>query len=113
MTGRRMSSRACEALARGGVWLLPEEAITSHGPIGRQAQKGSLHRFDRLRTYIVCATPFASQPTLLRYLPEITWETEVWSANAPTHPVPFNGGRLLGQYTAEGKSRERAGLCNA
>jgi adenine-specific DNA-methyltransferase len=76
-------------------------------------QKGLLHRFDRLRTDIVCATPFASQPTLLRYLPESTWETEVWSANAPTHPVPFNGGRLLGQYTAEGKSRERAGLCNA
>jgi hypothetical protein len=40
-----------------------------------------------------------------RYLDSISWETEVWVADAPTHLIHFNGERFLGPYTAAG-SRE-------
>jgi len=33
-----------------------------------------------------------------RYISEISWETEVWCADAPTHLIHFNGERFLGPY---------------
>jgi hypothetical protein len=32
------------------------------------------------------------------YLPAISWETEVWTAEAPDHLIHFNGERFLGPY---------------
>ena len=37
-----------------------------------------------------------------RYLSEISWETEVWCADAPSHLIHFNGERFLGPYEKEG-----------
>ena len=34
----------------------------------------------------------------MRYLPEISWETEVWIAESPTHMIHFDGERFLGPY---------------
>jgi hypothetical protein len=31
-------------------------------------------------------------------LRDISWETEVWVAEAPTHLIHFNGERFLGPY---------------
>jgi hypothetical protein len=50
-------------------------------------------------------TAFASRTIMSRYLDSISWETEVWVADAPTHLIHFNGERFLGPYTAAG-SRE-------
>lgn len=33
-----------------------------------------------------------------RWLPDISWETEVWVADAPSHMIHFNGERFLGPY---------------
>ena len=33
-----------------------------------------------------------------RYLGEISWETEVWVADAPSHLIHFDGERFLGPY---------------
>jgi len=30
------------------------------------------------------------------YLSDISWETEVWVAEAPSHMIHFNGERFLG-----------------
>lgn len=32
------------------------------------------------------------------FLPHISWETEVWIAEAPDHLIHFNGKRFLGPY---------------
>jgi len=32
------------------------------------------------------------------YLSEISWETEVWVAEAPSHLIHFYGARFLGPY---------------
>ena len=33
-----------------------------------------------------------------RYLSDISWETEVWCADAPSHLIHFDGERFLGPY---------------
>jgi len=33
-----------------------------------------------------------------QYLAEISWKTEVWCADAPTHLIHFDGERFLGPY---------------
>ena len=36
--------------------------------------------------------------TMLKYLDDISWETEVWIAETPSHMIHFNGERFLGPY---------------
>ena len=40
---------------------------------------------------------------MARYLPIIAWETEVWTAEAPSHLIHFNGERFLGPYAQDGR----------
>ena len=35
---------------------------------------------------------------MMKYLDDISWETEVWVAESPTHLIHFNGERFLGPY---------------
>lgn len=79
-------------------WLVLVEAVTSHGPVNPK-------RVDELRVLfagasagLVFVTAFESRQALGRYLGEISWETEVWLADAPSHMVHFDGQRYLGPY---------------
>ena len=38
---------------------------------------------------------------VILYLGEISWETEVWVADAPSHLIHFNGERFLGPYPCD------------
>jgi len=35
---------------------------------------------------------------MVKYLGDISWETEVWIVDAPDHMIHFNGERFLGPY---------------
>jgi hypothetical protein len=79
-------------------WLILIEAVTSHGPVGPK-------RHDELRVLFAGASPglvfvtaFLDRKTLARFIADISWETEVWVAEAPTHLIHFNGERFLGPY---------------
>lgn len=79
-------------------WLVLIEAVTSHGPVNPK-------RIDELRALftgatagLVFVTAFETRQALGRYLGEISWETEVWLADAPSHMVHFDGQRYLGPY---------------
>ena len=49
---------------------------------------------------LVYVTAFPSRGEVMRkYLSVIAWETEVWSTDAPTHLIHFNGSRFLGPYS--------------
>jgi hypothetical protein len=43
-------------------------------------------------------TAFLDRRAMLKYLNDISWETEVWVADSPTHLIHFNGERFLGPY---------------
>ncbi len=79
-------------------WLVLIEAVTSHGPVNPKRRQELSELFARSTAGIVYVTAFLDRRTMTRYLDEISWETEVWIAESPTHLIHFNGERFLGPY---------------
>ncbi len=79
-------------------WLGLIEAVTSHGPVDGK-RRGELKRlFKRATPGLVFVTAFLDRKAMVKYLGDISWETEVWIADAPDHLIHFNGERFLGPY---------------
>jgi adenine-specific DNA-methyltransferase len=79
-------------------WLVLIEAVTSHGPVNPKRREELKKLFFGATVGLVYVTAFPDRKTMVRYLSEIAWETEVWVADAPTHLIHFNGERFLGPY---------------
>lgn len=79
-------------------WILLVEAVTSHGPVDGKRRSELAELFKRCSAGVVYVTAFTTRAELARYLGEISWETEVWVAEAPTHMIHFDGVRFLGPY---------------
>jgi hypothetical protein len=79
-------------------WLILIEAVTSHGPINPKRRRELEQLFGGSYAGLVYVTAFLDRRTLLKYLDDISWETEVWIAESPTHLIHFNGERFLGPY---------------
>lgn len=79
-------------------WLVLVEAVTSHGPMNPKRVIELRELFKGCQVGLVFVTAFPDRKTLNRYLPDITWETEVWVVEDPTHMIHFNGERFLGPY---------------
>ncbi len=79
-------------------WLLLIESVTSHGPVDgkRHGELSSL--FKESKSGLVYVTAFPDRKIMAKYITEISWETEVWAADAPTHMIHFNGDRFLGPH---------------
>jgi hypothetical protein len=80
-------------------WLILVESVTSHGPVDGKRHEELAHLFAKSRAGLVYVTAFPTRSIMARYVTEISWETEVWVAEAPTHLVHFNGARFLGPYS--------------
>ena len=79
-------------------WLLLVESVTSHGPVDAKRHNELAKLFAGSRAGLVYVTAFPDRGVMGRYLGEISWETEVWCADAPSHLIHFNGERFLGPY---------------
>jgi len=79
-------------------WILLIEAVTSHGPVNAKRREELAQLFATSTAGMVYVTAFPSRSDMTRYLTDISWETEVWVAEAPTHLIHFNGERFLGPY---------------
>jgi len=79
-------------------WLVLIEAVTSHGPINAKRKIELEEIFKDSKVGLVFITAFLDRKTMLQYLNDIAWETEVWVAESPTHLIHFNGKRFLGPY---------------
>lgn len=80
-------------------WLILIEAVTSHGPIDQKRQNELKDLFGKGSARLVFVTAFQSRRAMTKYLAEISWETEVWVADAPNHLIHFDGERFLGPYS--------------
>ena len=80
-------------------WLLLVESVTSHGPVDAKRHNELAALFATATTGLVYVTAFPSRNEMSRYLTEISWETEVWCADAPSHLIHFDGDQFLGPYT--------------
>ncbi len=105
----RMDELGCETEGHGKMpdvivyfsekgWLILIESVTSHGPVDakRHAELASL--FSSVELGVVYVTAFPDRSLMAKYLSVISWETEVWVADAPDHLIHFNGERFLGPY---------------
>lgn len=79
-------------------WLLLVESVTSHGPVNGKRHAELAKLFASSKAGLVYVTAFPTRSIMARYLGEISWETEVWIAEAPSHLIHFNGERFLGPY---------------
>lgn len=79
-------------------WLLLIESVTSHGPVDAKRHNELSELFAGSEPGLVYVTAFPDREIMTRYLGNISWETEVWCADAPTHLIHFNGVRFLGPY---------------
>ena len=79
-------------------WLVLIEAVTSHGPVNAK-RRGELRAlFGGSKLPLVYVTAFLTRAAMVRFLSDISWETEVWVAESPSHLIHFNGERFLGPY---------------
>ena len=79
-------------------WLILIESVTSHGPVDAKRHAELAKLFSSVTPGIVYVTAFPDRGLMARYLSVISWETEVWVADAPDHLIHFNGERFLGPY---------------
>ncbi len=79
-------------------WLVLVEAVTSHGPMNMKRVVELRELFKGATAGLVFVTAFPDRKTMVRYLPDLAWETEVWVADDPSHMIHFNGERFLGPY---------------
>jgi adenine-specific DNA-methyltransferase len=79
-------------------WLLLIEAVTSHGPVDGKRRDELERLFADCTAGLVFVTAFLDRSAMVKYLGDISWETEVWVADAPSHMIHFDGERFLGPY---------------
>ena len=79
-------------------WLILGEAVTSHGPVDGKRHGELAKLFSKAKAGLVYLSAFPSRRIFTRYAETISWETEVWIADNPTHLIHFNGVRFLGPY---------------
>src|SRR5213593_836193 len=79
-------------------WLLLVEAVASAGAVDWKRRNELKDLFKSCKAGLVFVTAFETRRAMQSFLPLISWETEVWVAEAPDHLIHFNGERFLGPY---------------
>src|SRR4051794_15700127 len=79
-------------------WLVLMEAASSHGPVDGKRHGELARLFAGSTAGLVYVSCFPSREVMRRFLAEISWQTEVWCADDPTHLIHFDGERFLGPY---------------
>ena len=74
------------------------EAVTSHGPVDSKRHDELAKLFSGITSGLVFVSGFPDRSVMARYLSAISWETEVWCADAPDHLIHFDGESFLGPY---------------
>lgn len=82
----------------GRNWLLLVEAVMSAGAVDRKRRDELKELFKGCKAGLVFVTAFETRRAMQGFLPLISWETEVWVAEAPNHLIHFDGERFLGPY---------------
>lgn len=79
-------------------WLILAEAASSHGPVDAKRHGELARLFADSTAGLIYVSAFPSRATMRKYLADIAWETEAWTADEPDHITHFNGERFLGPY---------------
>lgn len=80
-------------------WLVLVEAVTSAGPVDGKRRSELKQLFKGSTAGLVFVTAFETRKAMKVFVGQISWESEVWIAEAPDHLIHFNGERFLGPYS--------------
>ncbi len=83
---------------RARNWLVLIDASTHHGPITPARHTELKKLFEQSHIGLVFVTAFLDHKDFQEELDNISWETDVWVAEAPSHLIHFDGERFLGPY---------------
>jgi hypothetical protein len=82
-------------------WLFLIEAVHSSNPIS-PLRHAALEQFTAECTAPrVYVSVFENRASLRKWIADISWETEVWLADSPSHLIHFDGDKFLGPYTPQ------------
>jgi adenine-specific DNA-methyltransferase len=79
-------------------WVFLIEAVTSHGPVSPKRHMELEKLFENCTAARIYVTAFLDLATFKKFVNEISWETEVWIAETPSHMIHFNGDKFLGPH---------------
>jgi hypothetical protein len=79
-------------------WLILVESFTSTGPVDGKRRDELSRLFKDSTAGLVFVTAFPTRSLMIKHLSKVAWETEVWTADAPSHMIHLNGERFLGPY---------------
>lgn len=80
-------------------WLYLIEVVYSSGPMSEERVLELKKALKNSKADLIFITAFISKQDFKKYINDIAWETEVWTADNPDHLVHFNGEKFLGPYT--------------
>ena len=81
-------------------WLYLIEVVYSSGPMSEERVLELKKALKNCKADLIFVTAFTSRQDFKKYLFDIAYETEVWTADNPDHLVHFNGEKFLGPYIA-------------
>ena len=79
-------------------WLYFIEAVHSSGPVLPIRHLELSRLTARCKAGIIYVTAFLNREIFGKFSADISWGTEVWTADAPDHLVHFNGDALIGSH---------------
>lgn len=79
-------------------WLYLIEAVHSSGPMNEVRVLELKTLLKNCKAELIFVTAFLTKTEFKKWMLEIAWETEVWTADNPEHLTHFDGQRFLGPY---------------
>ncbi len=77
-------------------WIFLVEAVTSSGPVDSKRKKELEQLFGGVNKELIFVTAFLDRKMMKKFVSKISWESEVWIADNPSHMIHFNGDKFLG-----------------
>jgi type II restriction enzyme len=77
-------------------WLFLIEAVTAHAPISAKRRIELEEIFEKCKAGKIYLTAFLDFAAYKKYADNISWGTEVWIAEMPSHMIHYNGDKFLG-----------------
>jgi len=84
------------AYSREKNWLYLIEAVYSSGAMSETRVLELKSMLKECKAELIFVTAFLTKEVLKKWMLEIAWETEAWTADNPDHLVHFNGHKFLG-----------------
>lgn len=77
-------------------WLFLIEAVHSSNPVSPLRRLALERLTAKCKLGIVFVSAFQDLKSFAKWAPSISWETEIWVADNPTHMIHYNGDRFYG-----------------